>query len=91
MILILILHVVLHKVLHKCCTSVAQGSILRTLLFNIDIRDFFRAVVGGGYYKCDIASYADDNARYTSDSLNLILEKLESSTRDLFRWFNEKI
>ena len=75
----------------RCCTSVAQGSILRTLLFNIDIRDFFRAVVGGGYYKCDIASYADDNARYTSDSLNLILEKLESSTRDLFRWFNEKI
>ena len=29
----------------KC--GVAQGSILRTLLFNIDIRDFFRAVVGG--------------------------------------------
>ena len=42
-------------------------------------------------YKCDIASYADNNTPYTSDiSLNLILEKLESSTHHLFRWFKEK-
>ena len=41
-------------------------------------------------YERDIASYADDNIRYTSDiSLNLVLEKLESSTHDLFRWFKE--
>ena len=41
-------------------------------------------------YKCDIASYADNNTPYTSDiSLNLILEKLESSTHHLFRWFKE--
>ena len=41
-------------------------------------------------YKCDIASYTDDNTPYTSDiSLNLVLEKLESSTHDLFRWFKE--
>ena len=40
--------------------------------------------------KCDIASYADNNTPYTSDiSLNLILEKLESSTHHLFRWFKE--
>ena len=41
-------------------------------------------------YKCEIASYADDNIPYTSGiSLNLVLEKLESSTHDLFRWFKE--
>ena len=35
-------------------------------------------------------SYADDNIPYTSDiSLNLVLEKLESSTHDIFRWFKE--
>ena len=43
-------------------------------------------------YKCNIASYADDNTPYTSDiNLNLILEKLESSTHDLFRWFKENL
>ena len=37
-----------------------------------------------------MASYADDNTPYTSDiSSNLVLEKLESSTHDLFRWFKE--
>ena len=41
-------------------------------------------------YKCDIASYADDNTPYTSDiSLNLVLENLESSTHDLFQCFKE--
>ena len=42
-----------------------------------------------GGYKCDIAaSYADDNISYTSDiSLNLVLEKLEGVTHDLFQWF----
>ena len=41
-------------------------------------------------YKCDIASYADDSTPYTSDiSLNLVLEKLENSTHNLFRWFKE--
>ena len=41
-------------------------------------------------YKCDIASYADDNTPYTSDiSLNLVLEKLGNLTHDLFRWFKE--
>ena len=65
--------------------DVPQGSILGPLLFNIDICSLFL-----WDYKWDIASYADDNTPYTSDiSLILILEKLESSTHDLFRWFRE--
>ena len=41
-------------------------------------------------YKCDIASYTDDNTPYASDiSSNLVLKKLESSTHDLSCWFKE--
>ena len=50
----------------------------------IDICDFLLD------YKCDIASYADDNTPHTSCvSLNMVLGQLESSTHDLFRWFKE--
>ena len=64
--------------------GVPQGSRL-DLLFNIDICDLFL-----WDYKCNIASYADDTTRNTSHiSLNLVLEKLERTTHDLFRWFKE--
>ena len=39
-------------------------------------------------YKCDIASYADDNNPYTSD-ISFNLRKLEGSTHDPFQWFKE--
>ena len=65
--------------------GVPQGSILNFPLFNVDICDLFL-----WDYKCDTPNCADDNTPYTSDiSLNLVLENLESSTHDLFRWFKE--
>ena len=38
-------------------------------------------------YKCDIASYADDNTPYTSGISETLSYK--SSTHDLFRWVKE--
>ena len=64
--------------------GVSHGSILDPFLFNTDIFDLFLRD-----YKCDIASSADVNTPYSSDTtLNLVLEnleKLESSTQHLFR------
>ena len=66
--------------------GVPQGSKLGSLLFRIDI---FYLVLWD--YRCDIASYADENTPYTSDlSLKLVLEKLKISSHDLFRWFLKK-
>ena len=62
--------------------GIPQGSISGPLL---DICDLFL-----WDYKCDTASYADDNTPYTPDvNLNTVLEKLKNSTRAIFRWFKE--
>ena len=69
--------------------GVGQGYILGLFLLNIVICDLFLCD-----YKCDIASFADDNAHFTSDiSLDLkknrkfliFLGKLENSTHTLFK------
>ena len=63
----------------------SQGSILGLLLFNIDIYDMFLSDS-----TCDIAGYADDYMPYTTDvSEDLVLNKLENSWHDLFKWFRE--
>ena len=66
--------------------AVLQGSILRPLLFNINVCDmFFEKCV------CDIASYADDNTpnTYDSDYLYTVLSKSKNCTDSLFTWFKE--
>ena len=65
--------------------GIPQASIPGALLSNIDFCNLF-----WWGYKCNIASHANENTLYTSDiSLNLVLEKVESSTHDLFRWYKE--
>ena len=69
---------------HMAC-RVLQGSTLGPLLFNINICDMVFEK-----YKCDIASYADDNTPHTYDSdLYTILSKLKNCKYSLFRWFKE--
>ena len=39
-------------------------------------------------YDCDIASYAEDNIPYAStNNLDAVIDKLEKSTNNLFRYF----
>ena len=62
-----------------------QNSILRPLLFNIDICDLFFIIVD-----CDIANYADDNIPYLSlKNLEEDLTGLENVLSNLFQWFTE--
>ena len=41
-----------------------------------------------GINDCDIASYADNNIPYESNSnLEVVIKKLEKGTNNLFQWF----
>ena len=60
--------------------GVSQGSILRPLLFNIFLADFFSIL-----NDVNIASYADDNTPYVvAGDINGVLVALEKSSKDLF-------
>ena len=65
-----------------------QNSILRPLLFNIDICELFLIKVD-----CDIANYADDNIPYLSlknvGEVWEVLNGLENVLSNLFQWFTE--
>ena len=62
-----------------------QGSRLDPLLFNIYICDTFYDNTD-----CDIVSYADDNTPYRSSfSLDKVINKSETCTSILFKWFHE--
>ena len=62
-----------------------QGSILRPLLFNINICDLFSIIKD-----CDIANYAEDNTPYLSGrNVDEVLNGLENVSSNLFQWFTE--
>ena len=64
-----------------------QGSILGPLLFNLFlVAEFFIL------NKIDIANYADDNTPYTrSNDVNELIQSLEESSKELFKWFDDKL
>ena len=65
--------------------GVPQGSILEPLLFNIFLCDLFLIMEN-----TDIASYADDNASYTTgNSLEEVIRKLENATKTHFLWLSD--
>ena len=67
-------------------SRVSQGSILRLLLFNIDICDLFFIIED-----FDTANYADDNTPYLSwKNVDEVLKGLENVSSNLFQWFTAK-
>ena len=67
----------------KIVFGVTQGSILRSLLFNIFLADLFFIISN-----INIASYADDNTSYiAADNIDDLI-KLEEASTTLFQWFD---
>ena len=65
--------------------GVPQGPVLGPLLFNIFLCALF--IMENN----DIASYADDNALYTTgNSIEEVIQKLENAAQTLFQWFSDK-
>ena len=68
--------------------GVPQGSILRTLLFNISLIDLFFIV-----NSMDIANYVDGNTPYATanDVDSLIIVSLEKASESMFTWFDNSL
>ena len=63
--------------------GVPQGSILWSLLFDIDLCDLFFE-----NYSSDFANFADDTTPYEcGHSFNEIINNLETTTEKVFEWF----
>ena len=64
--------------------GVPQGPILRSLLFNIDLRDLFFED-----YSSDFANFADDTTPYEcGPTLNEVMNNLETTTEKMYEWFS---
>ena len=64
--------------------GVPQGSILRPLQFNIDLRDFFFEG-----YSSNCANFADNTSPYEcGPTLDQVMNNLEITTGKMFEWFN---
>ena len=63
--------------------GVPQGSILRPLLFNIDLCDLFFED-----YTSDFANFADDTTPYECGPTLKVMNNLETTTEKIFEWFS---
>ena len=65
--------------------GVPQGSILGSLLFNVDLCDLFFIMNHE-----DIVNYADENMPYVSGkNIDEVVRFLEDSSRVIFKWFSD--
>ena len=70
---------------HKIEYAVPQGSILRPLVFSIDLIDLFFICEND-----DIASYAGDTTPYTcTRDTPTVISELQSTSEKLFNWFEK--